>query len=194
MNKEEFRDIPGYEGYYQVSNKGTVLSFHGKTKELKQTKSTAGYYYVTLSVNNSPKKMHIHQLVAMAFHGHIPCGFDIVVNHIDHNRLNNRADNLNLLSMRENSTEYKNDLGITNGYKNTYYVNIQINNDSIYLGSYKDKKNALNIYKKALLRINEYNGDKQEFKCLINPKLRGPKNVTILRVRVLRFQKNSICR
>jgi hypothetical protein len=120
MNKEEFRDIPGYEGYYQVSNKGSVLSFHGKQKQLKQTKSTAGYYYVTLSVNNNPKKIHIHQLVAMAFLGHTICGLEKVIDHIDFNKTNNDLSNLRIVTFREN---------ISRGRKNktSKYVGVHLN-------------------------------------------------------------------
>ena len=84
--KEIWKDIPNYEGYYQVSNLGRVRKY--KTKKLrsifdekeelfkirKQTVNSRGYYIINLRKKNEKKKFSVHQLVAMAFLNHIPCG------------------------------------------------------------------------------------------------------------------------
>jgi len=106
--KEEFKDVPGYEGYYKVSNLGTVLSMPRKgntcIRQLSQSKTKKGYLYVTLYMNSDKKKMRVHQLVAMAFLGHTVCGMERVIDHKDFDKTNNNVDNLRIVSARENSS------------------------------------------------------------------------------------------
>lgn len=114
---EIFKDIPGYESIYQVSDLGNVKSLirtgynHGiypfKTKEkmLKQVISTNGKLMVGLYLNKKHKSHQVHQLVAMAFLGHVPNGHSVVVDHIDNNPLNNNLNNIQLISQRENASK-----------------------------------------------------------------------------------------
>ena len=93
---EEFRDIIGYEGLYQVSNYGRVKTLkicnttnkHQKTKILKECESTGGYYIVNLS----NKSQRVHRLVAMAFIVNLNNYY--CVNHIDGDKSNNYFNNL----------------------------------------------------------------------------------------------------
>jgi hypothetical protein len=115
--EEIFKDVKGYEGLYQVSNLGRVKSLpktwvsgnggfrshYGKI--LKATKCSSGYYQVGLYKDGVSKKLRIHKLVAMAFFNHAPNGYKIVVDHIDNNKENNRVDNLQLITNRENSSK-----------------------------------------------------------------------------------------
>ena len=65
---EEFRDIEGYEGLYQVSNLGRVKSFHKMNyKILKNRISTTGYFCVLLTKNTKSSRFKVHRLVAKAF-------------------------------------------------------------------------------------------------------------------------------
>lgn len=89
--KEEWRDIIGYEGLYQVSNLGRVKNKHDKI--LKQ-QIRKGYCEVGLYKNNSkqPKLYKVHRLVAESFilnPNNLPC-----VNHKDENKKNNKIFNL----------------------------------------------------------------------------------------------------
>ena len=108
INSETFKDIAGYEGLYQIGNKGTVIGFSRsndnryKNKQwiLKQYKDRNGYMYVTLSNNKKRKTIKVHRLVAEAFlenHNNYPC-----VNHIDSNRSNNNIDNLEWCTYKQN--------------------------------------------------------------------------------------------
>ena len=69
--KEIWKDIPNYEGYYQVSNLGRVNSLkNNKTKKDKLLKTRIGhdgYFDVGLSKEGVQKRYKVHQLVAIAF-------------------------------------------------------------------------------------------------------------------------------
>ena len=85
---EEWRDVPGYEGLYEVSNFGRVRR-NGKI--LKPSKDKDGYLQVSLS-KNGIKTTTIHRLVARAF---IPNPQNLPqVNHKDEDKTNNTVDNL----------------------------------------------------------------------------------------------------
>lgn len=103
--REIWKDIEGYEGKYQVSNFGRVRSLNynqkGIVKELKLVKHSRGYRYVSLRKDGQTQHYFVHRLVYETFIGPIPDG--MVVNHIDEDKTNNRVDNLNLLSAKENT-------------------------------------------------------------------------------------------
>lgn len=101
---EQWRDIEGYEGLYQVSNEGRVKSLQreitykdGRKKTLPEKilhnfLSDLGYYHVGLSKNGIPKRYKVHRLVAKAF---IPNPDNLpVINHRDENPRNNVVENL----------------------------------------------------------------------------------------------------
>ena len=90
---EEWRDVKGYEGLYQVSNKGNARSLRfNKTKVLKQARATNGYLFVNLFKDKKAKPCRIHRLVAEAF---IPNPYNLpCVNHKDETRDNNNLENL----------------------------------------------------------------------------------------------------
>lgn len=101
---EEWKDIEGYEGLYQVSNEGRVKSLHreiiykdGRKKTLSEKilhnlLSDLGYYHVMLSKNGIPKRYKVHRLVAKAF---IPNPDNLpIINHRDESPKNNVVENL----------------------------------------------------------------------------------------------------
>ena len=155
--KEEYRDIPNYEGLYQVSNLGNVKGIK-RNKLLKLNIGTTGYYRVMLYKNNKHKNYKVHQLVAMAFLGHIPCGYDIVCDHIDNNPLNNRVDNLQLINQRNNCSKRLNG---TSQYIGVYWVKsnknwramIRIKGKKKHLGVFDSEIEASKAYQKALLAL-----------------------------------------
>lgn len=106
---EIWKDIPGYEKLYQVSNFGRVKSLNREVNNrrskregviLKTRVLKYGYLSVGLSKNGLRKNYLVHRLVWSAFKGTIPD--DMEINHIDQNPQNCHLDNLNLLNHRDN--------------------------------------------------------------------------------------------
>lgn len=91
---EVWKDIPGYEGHYQVSNMGNIRSFKRGVNLLKPrgSRNGGGYSHLSLYMNGNEKDYNIHRLVAAAFVPN-PNAFS-EVNHIDENKHNNKASNL----------------------------------------------------------------------------------------------------
>lgn len=109
---EIWKDIPEFEGYYQVSNFGRVKNI--KTNHIKVPDlNTAGYFRVQLCKNKKHIRFLIHRLVARVF---VDGYFDgAVVNHIDMNRQNNRWDNLEWVTQSENQKKAIEIRGVTSG-------------------------------------------------------------------------------
>ena len=177
-NREEYREIKGYENY-EVSNLGNVRKlphvsyypngFIGYTsgKDSKAHVTAQGYLRVILNGTN----ITVHQLVAIAFLGHTPNGVAYVVDHINNNPIDNRLENLQVISNRENCSKDKK--GGSSKYVgvskkgNSWVSQITINKDKVYLGAYKKEIDASKAYQLSLKHINLYNGDVSDFRKLI---------------------------
>lgn len=101
MECEVWKDVKGYEGLYKVSNTGKVKSFQrNREKFLSDKYYENGYLRASLSKNKEKKKVLIHRLVAETF---IPNPENKPeVNHIDGNKKNNNASNLEWCTRCEN--------------------------------------------------------------------------------------------
>lgn len=95
---KEWKDIAGYELYYQISNIGQVK--RKDTGKILKNNIRNGYEYVTLCVNGQRKKFYVHRLVAIAFIPN-PNSYE-QVNHKDGNKSNNKVDNLEWCTQKEN--------------------------------------------------------------------------------------------
>lgn len=97
---EVWKDIEGYEGWYQVSNLGRIKSLervtikgHIRESIMSTPLSNKGYAHITLRGKDGSRSTHrVHRLVAQAFVPN-PHGYKIV-NHIDCDKSNNKASNL----------------------------------------------------------------------------------------------------
>jgi len=161
--REIFKDIPTYEGIYQVSNLGRVKALKRKyvpNELIKYQRIKQGYYCVKLRVNGKTKYCRTHQLIAMAFLNHTPNGYKLVVDHIDNNPLNNSLSNLQVITHRENSS--KDRVGVS-GYTGVCWnkrdkkwkAQIQINKKTVNLGNYDSEIDASNTYQSALKELNK---------------------------------------
>ena len=162
--EEIWKDIKGYEGIYQVSNWGRVKSLARKNSRgrqlnkrmLKPSINGVGYAQCGLYLNGNRKMFQVHQLVAITFLGHIPDGHKIVVDHKNNYPLDNRADNLQLISHRENLSKDK------KGYSSKYVgvdwhkatskwrAHIRINGKLKHLGYFIDELAAAQAYQNEL--------------------------------------------
>lgn len=155
--KEVWRDIKGYEGYYQVSSCGRVKSLkYNKEKILKLSQDGGGYYHCDLYLNGNQKTIKVHKLVAIAFLGHKPNGMKIVVDHINNVKTDNRLENLQLISHRKNLSKDKKGyssqyVGVT-WYKPTskWKAQIGINGKKKHLGLFSNELQAAQAYQLAL--------------------------------------------
>lgn len=112
---EEWRPIIGYEGLYEVSDKGRVRSLPRATtkgKVLKLYKHPSnGYVYACLSRDNHRLNKRVHVLVANAFLGAKIFGYDTekTVDHISGDKSDNSVSNLQVVSMADNLRKAHND-------------------------------------------------------------------------------------
>ena len=129
--EEEWLPIEGYEEDYMVSNLGEVVSFvlckDGRI--LKPADDGRGYLQCVLCKNGKRRTHKIHTLVGEAFIGKREN--ELSYDHIDRNKINNRADNIRLATKTEqginkniaknNSTGYKNIGKCVDNFGNEYY-------------------------------------------------------------------------
>ena len=113
MSLEVWRPVVGYEGLYEVSNKGRVKScdrivyfINGKHKSYKSCLKSlqtnmGGYSVVSLSKNGKKRSLSVHRIVAEAFLG--PCHSLLEVNHKDEGKTNNHVENLEYCTPSYNS-------------------------------------------------------------------------------------------
>lgn len=96
---EEWKDAPGIESKYEISNQGRLRNKSTGVIR-KNVDNGRGYFKFPVMVNRKNTSYYIHRLVAMAFVPN-PQSLD-TVNHIDGNKQNNNADNLEWCSQKEN--------------------------------------------------------------------------------------------
>lgn len=169
MNKEEWKDINGYEGLYQVSSFGRVKSLerkcfkkcgklhYSKKEFIKKTcVDSHGYVKVGLSINGVNRTYNVHQLVSIAFLNHKPQKHRLVVDHIDSDKTNNRLENLQIVTQRFNTS--KSNVTRTSKYTgvsfykqtNRWVASIYIDGKTKTLGYFLDEYKAHLAYQNAL--------------------------------------------
>ncbi len=80
--KEIWKGIPGYEGLYLASTLGRIKSiqkYKGSSERILKGSSNEAYKQVVLCKNKVKKTWRVHQLIAITFLDHTPCGLKIVV-------------------------------------------------------------------------------------------------------------------
>jgi len=169
MSKIKWRDIPYWEGFYQVSDTGLVRSIDryipcrgGGKRFLRGRKikpylnKHTGYRVVVLRAEGKKSLHTIAQLVAMAFLGYNPNGRRTVVDHIDGDKTNDRLSNLQIISNRENIAKSKRTK--SSKYPGVYFrkdtkkwrATITINGKTHHIGNFSDELQAAKAYENKL--------------------------------------------
>ena len=187
----KFTDLDGrhydFTGIYQVSNLGNVRSldryvtfmFHGKKatrfhkgKDIIPRVTHNGYHRVGLQDERRKKKsFFVQRLVIFMFLGspNIDLKFHPQVNHKDENKLNNRIDNLEWVTSKENcnyGTRNKRMIENLKGQKRTKEQidrirNAQLNRDNSNIKKGKDVYNA-----RSIVGVSVEDGNVIEFECI----------------------------
>ena len=170
-NQEIWKDVKGYKGLYQASDLGNIKSLSRyvnhrcgkkiiKERILKPIVNHYGYLFVNLFKKGIKKTITVHQLVAIAFLNHTPNGHKLVCNHINFNKQDNRVENLEIVTNRENTN--KKHLKSTSKYTGVSWdkplkkwaAYIHINIKKVHLGYYTNEYDAHLAYQNALLIKN----------------------------------------
>ena len=140
LPNEEWRDIVGYEGLYQVSNMGRVKSlerldvknqYSKEIQIMKQQLSNSGYLTVCVTNGSKKKLLLVHREVCNAFVNNkenLPC-----VNHKDENKLNNKVGNLEFCTYKYNCNY---------GTRNERVLKSQIENSKYFRKVFQYDKNG----------------------------------------------------
>jgi hypothetical protein len=160
--EEIWKAIPGYDGYYEVSNLGRVKSLARKAKIhvgafrpvaeriMKLHVNSVGYQALRLKKEGS-KLWLVHRLVLLAFVG----ASDLKIDHINMVKTDNRLENLEYVTDRENLHRYRKSLtrilpmGVYQ-YGNKFQATIKKKGKTYNLGTYDNAVDASNIYQIAL--------------------------------------------
>lgn len=172
MNKEIeiWKNVIGYEGYYEISNLGNVRSLDRiivdkirtrflKGCNLKSSIKQSGYEQLVLSMNGKSKSFNVHQLMAINFLKHFPCKHKLVINHKNFIRNDNRLVNLEIVTQRENTNQKhlkskSKYVGVAKNKRGKEWrASIEINRKRIYLGSFDLEEDASIAYQEELIKL-----------------------------------------
>lgn len=167
IQEEIWKDIKGYEGYYQVSSLGrvrsctrTVINCNGDRRTIKGTmmkihpsKNSFGSGGIGLSRDGKTEDFSIDKLVARAF---IPDYSNQFIFHIDNDLSNNRVDNLSL-NMPKVERNYDRGFKDVPGYEGWYQVNTlgEVRSVDRYVTC---KNGSFKLQKGSYLRPSKCNG------------------------------------
>jgi len=169
--EEEWRDVVGYEGLYQVSNLGRIKSIaKGKGRRsgriLINCFDAYGYLLCSFCRNGVPIKVKVHRIVAFAFlNPPLFTGERYVVDHINGDRSDNNVENIRFVTHRYNVTEgFRVDMnkysskytGVSKrkGDK-TWRAAIWVKNKCKDLGHFENEIDAHYAYQNELFNINK---------------------------------------
>lgn len=174
MEKEIWKDINGYEGYYQVSNLGRIRSLSRKVYDRKGKfnrtmngriintfKTKEGYHRVQLCKNGKNEKYLVHRLVAQAFVNNHDGKSEI--NHKNANKDDNKSSNLEWVTRKENiDHSFKNHLVYRD--KGVERYNSKLNDDKV--------REMRALYKTGKYRISDiaklFKVNRKTAECAIN--------------------------
>ena len=180
---ETWVNIKDYEDLYMISSWSKVKSLKRfkvpQDRILKLSVSSKvegkGYYRLSLCKDGEQDTIGVHELLGEAFLGHARHNTEsLIVHHIDEDKLNNRLDNLQVITRSDNNYEHYTLAGNKTAKhrgvhwcktKKKFIARITIKGKSIHLGEFKDQDKASRVFKEA--EIIKYNAPKEEIRELI---------------------------
>ena len=160
---ECWRSIDGYMNY-QVSNVGRVRNV-STGKILKQVFDKDGYYFLNLYKDGVAKNHRVHKLVAHEFIPQPDTNTQLVVDHIDRNKLNNQITNLRWVTQQQNNMNSTIRAGTSSQYKGVayhktkskWYAYIRFDRKLLHLGHFANEEDAARAYNaKAIELFGEF--------------------------------------
>ena len=154
FNNEQWRDIDGYDGMYQVSDLGRVRSrYSGEWKVLRPGTNMDGYLFVILCKDGNRKNCMIHRLVADAFIENND-NTKTIINHRNSIRDCNRVDNLEWCDYKYNNTyndiQFRKKNSVRRKVKDLYRPDLSIQkNIEIF------KSNGIECSKETVFRLRK---------------------------------------
>ena len=122
---EKWKDIEGYEGFYQVSSFGRVKSLYFNREKILKLSSSRGYQQITLHLRGEVKTKPVHRLVMETFNP-INDMNNYDINHKDENKTNNRIDNLEWMSHKDNCNYGNRNKKVSNKQRNDIKKSIPV--------------------------------------------------------------------
>jgi hypothetical protein len=175
---EQWKDIPDYEGLYQVSDLGRIKSLEKPRKKSTNNpnsfvrerimKGSLGKRYLCTALykDGFSKSFLVHHLLSITFLNFKPNMGDIIVDHINNIPTDNRLINLQLITRRHNNIkDVKSKSEAVGLYERNGFFNvtISVNGISCGLGNFRDKNEAIKKHKEAFDLIE----NKQDISHLI---------------------------
>lgn len=176
---EQWKDIAGYDGVYQISDMGNIRAVprivvqnhkdgrkvprRFKGSPIKPTDNGNGYLIVQLRKDNARHNHYVHRLVASHFISDIPQGY--VINHKDFNKSNNNVENLEIVTQKENvlhavprmSHPKKKPMGKSGErYIACRLTGFEVVVNKVYLGRFKTLEKAIEARDKQIEKVNYY--------------------------------------
>jgi len=141
------KDILGFEGEYAVDEAGSVWSYR-KNDWLKPGINSSGYYHVILYKNKIKKAHYVHRLLAQAYLEKY--SKDLHIDHIDGDRLNNKLENLRIVTHQQNQWNRTKAKGFSwNKVAEKWQAQIKVNSKDKHLGYFNSEAEAREAYLKA---------------------------------------------
>tara|TARA_R110002049_G_scaffold86879_1_gene220628 strand:- start:2461 stop:2985 length:525 start_codon:yes stop_codon:yes gene_type:complete len=170
MKEEIYKDIPNYNGAYQVSNQGNVRSknrqikgaygkYVKKGRILKQGLNAQDFLKVNLHKEGVAETRLVHSLVAEAFLGHVKTGHGARVIHLNRDKWNNNVENLKVISnlssiyttRKGTSSKY---IGVCfDKFNNSWKASLFYDGKQRNLGLFKTEVEAMQCYQKKLQEV-----------------------------------------
>ena len=202
LSHEQWRDIDGYDGAYQVSDLGRVRSHKsGEWKVMRARKDRGGYLRLSLFKDGKHKRFSVHRLVAQAFI-YNDDETKISINHRDECKQNNRVSNLEYCTVLYNNTY--NDLrrrcrehnSKRNEIKELYDPNLSID-DNIEVfranGIECSRNTVVRLRKDLKLERPRYYPVRRKIEKLYDPELSIDDNIKLFRSNGIECSYSTVC-